>query len=70
MSIAAEASYAAVGLYALLNESVLTRDRATTQRGERLALAALDQVSTTRRHFILATRMWLRDRHRQLGKSW
>ena len=45
MSIAAEASYAAVGLFTLLNESVLTSDRATTPRNERLALAALDQVS-------------------------
>ena len=44
MSIFAEASYAAVGLITLLNESVLTSERATTQRGERLVLSALSQV--------------------------
>ena len=44
MSVFAEASYAAVGLFTLLNESILTSERATTQRGERLVLSALDQV--------------------------
>ncbi len=45
MSVFAEASYAAVGLFTLLNESILTSQRATSQRGERLVLSALDQVS-------------------------
>ena len=44
MSILAEASYAAVGLFTLLNESVFTNERTTTQRGERLVLSALDKV--------------------------
>ena len=65
MSIAAEASYAAVGLYTLLNESVLIKERASTQRGERLALAALDQASTVRVVY-LSDVDWLLDRHGQL----
>ena len=46
MSVTAEASYAAVGLFKLLNEAVLSSERATSQRGERLILSALDQVGS------------------------